>query len=96
MAAPLGAIFVLRPALEPDTLNIERLPSTLGFQALLAHAHCFEPDSERSRRRLLKNYLEISARVPVFALTYTPGLDRVDALLDAIVGAAQERTPLAV
>jgi hypothetical protein len=96
VAAPLGTIFVLRPTPEPDTLKIERLPSTLGFQALLAHAHCFEPDSDRSRRRLLKNYLEISARVPVIAVAYTPGLERVDALLDAIVGAARERTPLAV
>jgi hypothetical protein len=90
VAAPLSVLFVLRPTTQSETLNIELLPSTPAFQALLAHAHCFEPDSERSRRRLLKNYLEISASVPVFAVDYTPGLDRIDALLEAILSAARE------
>ena len=89
-AAPLSAIFVLRPITKPEPLGVELLSSAAGFQALLAHAHCFEPDSERGRRRLLKNYLEISASVPVFAVSYRPGLDRVDGLLDAILSAARE------
>jgi hypothetical protein len=90
VSAPLSALFVLRPAAEGATLDIEALASPLAFQALLSHAHCFEPASERSRRRLLKNYLEVSASVPVFAVSYPPGLDRLDALLDAILSAARE------
>ena len=85
---PLDGVFILRPASAARRLSVTELPAPQALQALLAHAHCFEPDSDVSRQRLLRNYLEISARVSVLAVDYVPGLDGLDAMLDAILAAA--------
>jgi hypothetical protein len=87
-AGRLSALFILQRAAAPSTLDVAKLPASQAFQAMLAHAHCFEPDNPLVRQRLLKNYLDISARIPVFRVTYTPGLDRLDALLDEMTEAA--------
>ena len=47
-------------------------------------------------RRLLQNYLEISTRVAILEVTFAPGLDGLDALLDDMLAAAgEQRTALA-
>jgi hypothetical protein len=89
---PLAAVFVLsrKPAGPP---SITRLAPSAAFTAILAHAHCFNPDDPQERRRLLENYLTIGSVVPVFDLRFSAGLDRLDALLGRIeetVGALQE------
>lgn len=85
---PLAAVFILRQATLPYAPVVEPLTPHQAFRAVLAHAHSFDPESPDSRRRLVQNYLEISGCVPMFAVAYTPGLDRLEALLDAVMAAA--------
>ena len=40
-------------------------------------------DGER-KRRMINNYLELVARVPIFDIAFQPGLDKLPAILDAI------------
>jgi len=81
----LAAVFVLSPSAGAGALTITTLAGTAAFRALLAHAHCFDPQTPSQRERLLRNYLDLSAQVPVHVVCYEPGLDRLDDLLDAIL-----------
>ena len=90
---PLSAVFILE---RDETLRhpqVKKLAPPQAFQALLAHAHCFEPDNPTERRRLLANYLDISTRVQVFEVAYAPGLEGLDRLLDLVLGAAGVELP---
>ena len=88
---PLAAIFVLLPTAHASEIPaIERLPPTRALRAALGQAHCFDTGNAESRRRLLRNYLEVAACVPVFNVMYRPGLERLDSLLDLCVAAAGE------
>ena len=92
------AIFVLQRAEQHAGPVVVRLSAAAAFGAVLAHANCFNPDDLASRRRLLMNYLELSARVPVFEVRFQTGLDRLDLLLDRLLASAeiaQETAPRA-
>ena len=97
-AQRLAAIFILRPDVQRDTAPaIDRLSPTDALPAALAHAHCFDTENPASRRRLLQNYLEIAARVRILTVSYRPGLERLELLLDTILaGAGQPLTPAVV
>jgi hypothetical protein len=82
---PLVAVCVLFPSPDALTPVIDTLDGTAAFKALLAHAHCFDPQTPSERERLLRNYLDLSAHVPVHAVRYAPGLERIDDLLDALL-----------
>jgi hypothetical protein len=85
----LAALFVLRriSAGEP---RLERLTPAAACTALLAHAHCFNPQDLDGRRRLLQHYLEIAATVPVHALHFRSDLTRLDSVLARIREAVNE------
>lgn len=89
-AERLSAVFVLSRDEAVSGPEVKKLGAAQALQALLAHAHCFEPDNPTERRRLLANYLDISTRVPVFAVTFAPGLGGLDRLLDTMLAAAGE------
>lgn len=84
----LAAVFVLSPRADAGAPSPRRLESSAAFQALLAHAHCFDPTDPAGRERLLRNYLEISSLCPVYELRYAPGLGGLDAMLDGLLAAA--------
>lgn len=84
----LDALFVMHPADGAARLSVEPLRSTEAFRAVLAHAHCFEPDNPDVRRRLVQHYLDLCAIVPVYEVRYAPDLARLDAMLDRILSAA--------
>ena len=52
--------------------RISLIPQARAFSELLAHAHCFDAEDPAQTRRLVDDYLELVARVPVFALEYQP------------------------
>ena len=93
---PLSGIFILRPSDDAAQPEVSRQPPSRALQAVLAHAHCFEPENRACRLRLLRNYLEISTRVPTFVVTYKPGLERLDALLDTVLASAGETSGVQV
>lgn len=80
---PLKAIVVLTRS-EEITPVMSRLEGGAAFAAILAHAHCFDPDDPVTRRRVLEHYLEAAAAVPVYSLRFAPGLEGLPRLLDSI------------
>jgi hypothetical protein len=91
----LAAVFILRQSDVGGTVVTPLAPAA-AFRAVLAHAHSFDPEDASSRERLLRNYLEMSARVPMFDVAYEPRLGGLDALLEAMLAAAGEYPPSSV
>jgi hypothetical protein len=90
-AEPLATVFILHrddARVEP---GLTRLNPPAAFEALLRHAHCFEPGNPVQRRRLLQNYLDLSTTVPVVVVSFAPGLDGFDRLLDTLLETAGAR-----
>lgn len=86
--APVAAFFLLTQdeSLDAPPQRI-RVPPARAFSELMAHAHCFDVADPSESKRIVDEYLEIVARVPVFSLTYRPGFDRLDDLLHAVADA---------
>jgi hypothetical protein len=63
---------------------VERLRLSAAFPAVLAHAYCFSLREPERRRRMVERYLDLTTRVPVFAIRVESGLERLPATLDAI------------
>jgi hypothetical protein len=80
---PLTTIVVLARSEEGEPV-MSRLEGGAAFAAILAHAHCFDPDDPATRRRVLENYLEVAAKVPVYSLRFAPGLGALPRMLDSI------------
>lgn len=95
-AEPLATVFILRRDDACSEPRVTRLTPPAAFEALLRHAHCFEPGNPVQRRRLLQNYLDVSTKVPVFGVTFAPGLDGLERLLDRLLQAAGTRSLAAV
>jgi hypothetical protein len=63
---------------------VERLRPSAAFPAVLAHAYSFSLREPQRRRRMVERYLDLTERVPVFAIRVESGLQRLPATLDAI------------
>ena len=83
---PLAAVIVLERS-ESSGPRLERLASADAFSAVLTHGYSFTLNDRERTRAMMRNYLELVDRVPVFRLTFSEGLDRLDALVDMIEGA---------
>jgi hypothetical protein len=87
-ACPLAAIFVLtRDEMAGDSPTLGSVPPARAFSELLNHALCFDQTDPAEVARIVGDYLEIAKRVPVFALTYRPGFERLRALVDVVMNA---------
>ena len=84
----LSAIFLLRQDEQTERSQLALLPQAQAFSALLAHAHCFDAQDRGHARRLVEDYLAMISLVPVFALQYRPGLQRLPELIEIIQDAA--------
>jgi hypothetical protein len=86
---PLGAIILLRqdPGLDDD-VRLTPVHAAEGFARVLPHAHAFDTVDPAERRRLAEDYLELSARVPVFDVVYRPDFTRMSTLIDAVAALA--------
>jgi hypothetical protein len=83
--APLVAVCVLRrtDSAAPN-LSIRRLSSSEAFSAVLDHSCCFSPLGGERKRRMINNYLELAARVPIVQVSFKPGFENLPAILDGI------------
>jgi hypothetical protein len=84
---PLTAVFLLQQSPDLTSPRISLMPQARAFSELLAHANCFDAEDPTQTRRLVDDYLELVARVPVFALEYQPDLQQLSQLTSAIVEA---------
>ncbi len=82
---PLAAICVLRQAPIAATA-MNRMPPAAAMDAVVRNAHCFNPD-EQGRKRLLKNYLRVTATVPVYELLFSTGLEHLGSVLECVEAA---------
>ena len=89
--APFQALFVLdRPAdAAPGDVDVARLSPADAFPAVLPHAYYVALDDLASNRALVTAYLDLAARLPVFALRYFPALDAVHRIAAAIEAEVQ-------
>jgi hypothetical protein len=72
-------------------VSIRQVPPAQAFRALLPHAHCFDVGEVNATRDFTEAYFALTASVPVFELSYSPSLERLPALLGAILKSAGVR-----
>jgi hypothetical protein len=65
-------------------VEILQLTPSIAFPAVLEHAHCFSLDDPDRKRKMMSTYLEITNRVPVFAMTFQPGFEKTPLILDEV------------
>lgn len=81
---PLLALCVLTRVAGSDVVRSARLAPAQAFVAVLAHAHAFALDEEKRKRRLVRHYLDLTRRIPVFDLHFHGDLGTLPVLLDHI------------
>jgi hypothetical protein len=89
---PLAAVFLLQQDNSVNSPRVSLQRGAAAFSKLLAHAHCFDGGDLGHVRQLLRNYLEVVARVPVFTLEYQPNFQALPQLTHAVVEAALRAT----
>ena len=65
------------------------------LEAAIDHAYCYRPDDLERNRRMMREYLELVARVPVFKIRFVEDMEhvvavaeRVEELLESVSGAS--------
>lgn len=83
--ASLTAICVLSRTAETDVrVTVTRLSFAESFVALLDHAFWFSFQTSDDKRRLVRDYMDLAAEIPVFGITFNSGAHNLVATLDAI------------
>jgi hypothetical protein len=82
--APLAALCVLRRLDPSGRSEISRLPAVDAVGALLPHAYCFSLADPERKRLMMQRYIDLAARVSVYAVSLASGLDKLPAALDLI------------
>jgi hypothetical protein len=84
--APLAAVVLLARAADGEP-RVERLAAAEAFPETLTHGYSYRPDDPERTGRMVEAYLALVDAVPVYRLTFAPGLERLDAMLDVIEAA---------
>jgi hypothetical protein len=78
------AVFVLERA---AYVELRRLAPGDAFRAVLTHGYCFSLDDRASREAMVRDYLDLVERVPVYRLSFPGELASLAEMLDRIEGA---------
>ncbi len=82
---PLSALCVLHRADRvKHGVAVQALQPSSALPAVLAHGHCFSLRDLERKRHMVRHYLDLVARVPVFEVRFESGLERLPGILDAI------------
>ena len=90
--APLRAICILRRVDPAGPLHVTRLTASAAFSQLMDYAHSFCTEVVERRRRMLRGYMELVARVPVLEVRFRPGFDAFPAVLDGLMSRVGDET----
>jgi hypothetical protein len=94
--APLAAMFLPTP-LPPDgsepVMDVALIPASIAIREVLRHAFRFRPEAPGRRRQMIRSYLDLVARIPVFAVTYTRDFAAFEKLLDRVEEAVEASAP---
>jgi hypothetical protein len=89
---PLAAVFILERSQEAGSgVVVRKLPQSEAFAAALAQAYCYRPTDQEQSARMVSEYLDLAANVPIFAVRFEPRFESVDWLadrIDTVVGEA--------
>jgi len=89
---PLAAVVILqRNEKRGFGVDVARLSGADAFPAALAQGYCYRPTDAEQNARMVDDYLELAARVPVLAARFEPRFESVEKLLDAIDNVLEER-----
>jgi hypothetical protein len=82
------SLFLLHRASEPSlgskVVTIAPLSPADALVAVFANAYRFRPSHRIRERRMMRSYLELVVRVPVYQVTCFPGRRGLEDLLDKI------------
>lgn len=85
---PLVSICLLARLSGPrdgQDVTIHQMAPAEAFPAVLAHAYCFGLHDVGRKRRMVQQYLDLTARVPVYDVRFrATGLERLSILVDKI------------
>jgi hypothetical protein len=86
---PLVALLVLNRMPDVDnnggaTVRIRRVPSNRAFLDLLAHAYDFGLQEVERKRGMMQQYLDLVNRIPVFEVSFRPGLKMLPTVVEGI------------
>lgn len=91
--APLVVVGVLRRSESvASAVSVLRLSSAQAFAAVFEHACCFTPQDPERKRRMIRNYFDLVAGIPIFDICFRPGLANLPAVLDAVEQVLSEAT----
>jgi hypothetical protein len=79
----LAGVFVMERS-DSGGPRIERLSAAEAFREVLRHGYCFSMHDEARKEAMVRNYFELAARVPVYRVEFSEGLDRLAETLDVI------------
>ncbi len=86
--APLAALCLLtRADSDSEPVVVRRLDPVRAFSALIAHAHCFNPHDEPRRAAMLRHYMDVTGRLPIFEIVFRPVLEDMPRVQDAVIEA---------
>jgi len=86
---PLRAIFVLARLVSHggSLVEVEKLPPAQAFDAVFAHAYYFSLEQDGVKTRMVAQYLQLVAQVPVFEVRFKRGLEHLPTVMRALEGA---------
>lgn len=101
-----SALFIAERRRRPTgrrSVEVRKIPSIEVFRTILPYCQPFTLGDPSLKRRMVEQYLQLSAVVPTFELRFRPGLRELPTVLDAIErtvasvrrGARLERLPCA-
>ncbi len=65
-------------------MAVTALTPSEAFVALLTHAYCYSLEDVDRNRLMMGQYLELARVVPVYRVSFQPGLDKLPATCSAI------------
>ncbi len=89
----LAAVWLLRrlPAGdEHGPVRIRRLSPARAFTEILPHAYCFSREDRERQRRMIKRYLQLVARIPIYDVCLESDLTTLPIVLDDLEQRLQE------
>jgi hypothetical protein len=90
--ATLAAIFAVRQSTDVPGHTIRRIRPAAAFSTLLTHAHCVDETNREAVASLIRDYLAVAARVPVYDLAYAPDFSRLGDLQGAVLSSVDAST----
>lgn len=79
-----GVYFLSGNPAHPRPVTITAVGAATSYRRLLEQAHALTLELPEHNQRLMRDYLELAARIPAFQLEYRHGFDVIEDVFDAV------------